>query len=75
MQKQRILRTLLSGLFLLTSTALFAAEQTELPSKTSLDNKLASLNKRDTLTVAEKAQKEDIEQTISWTPLIKKRSK
>ncbi len=72
MQKQRILRTLLSGLLLLTSTALFAAEQTELPSKTSLDNKLASLNKRDTLTVAEKAQKEDIEQTISLLDAIDK---
>lgn len=72
MQKQRILRTLLSGLLLLTSTALFAAEQTELPSKTSLDNKLASLNKRDTLTVAEKAQKDDIEQTISLLDAIDK---
>ena len=65
MQKPRILRSLLSGFILLSSTTLFAAEQPDLPTRSSLDNKLTSLNKRDTLTVAEKAQKEDIEQTIA----------
>lgn len=72
MQKQRILRTLLSGCLLLISTTLFAVEQPELPTRASLDSKLASLNKRDTLTVAEKAQKEDIEQTLSFLDSIEK---
>lgn len=72
MQKQRILHGLLSGCLLLLSTALFAAEQSELPTRASLDSKLTSLNKRDTLTVAEKAQKEDIEQTISLLDSIEK---
>lgn len=72
MQKQPLFRSLLSGLLLLTSTALFAAQQQELPTRTSLDNKLTSLNKRDTLTVAEKAQKDDLEQTISLLDSIEK---
>lgn len=72
MQKPRILRSLLSGFILLSSTALFAAEQPDLPTRSSLDNKLTSLNKRDTLTVAEKAQKEDIEQTIALLDSIEK---
>ena len=72
MQKPRILRSLLSGFILLSSTTLFAAEQPDLPTRSSLDNKLTSLNKRDTLTVAEKAQKEDIEQTIALLDSIEK---
>lgn len=72
MQKQPLFRSLLSGLLLLTSTTLFAAQQQELPTRASLDNKLTSLNKRDTLTVTEKAQKDDIEQTISLLDSIEK---
>ncbi len=72
MQKQPLFRSLLSGLLLLTSTTLFAAQQQELPTRASLDNKLTALNKRDTLTVAEKAQKDDIEQTITLLDAIDK---
>lgn len=72
MQKQLLFRSLLSGLLLLTSTTLFAAQQPELPTRASLDSKLTTLNKRDTLTVAEKAQKDDIEQTISLLDSIEK---
>lgn len=72
MQKQLLFRSLLSGLLLLTSTTLFAAQQLELPTRASLDSKLTTLNKRDTLTVAEKAQKDDIEQTISLLDSIEK---
>lgn len=72
MQKQPLFRSLLSGLLLLASTTLFAAQQQELPTRASLDNKLTALNKRDTLTVAEKAQKDDIEQTITLLDAIDK---
>jgi potassium efflux system protein len=72
MPKRSLLHLFFSGLMLCSSMLATAADQIELPSQSKLESSLAALNKRDSLTVVEKAQKEDIEQTLSLLDQIEK---
>lgn len=72
MPKRSLLHLFLSGVMLCTSMLASAADQIELPSQTKLESSLAALNKKESLTVTEKAQKEDLEQTLNMLDQIQK---
>ena len=66
------LRSFFSLSLLLLSSYTFAADQSDTPTRTSLENQLNSLNKNDALTAADKAKKDDIEQTLTLLDSIDK---
>lgn len=66
------LRFLLSVCLLVLSNVTLAADQNDTPTRSSLENQLNSLNKNDALTTADKAKKDDIEQTLTLLDSIDK---
>jgi len=66
------LRSLLCFTLLSLSSHLFAADQSDMPSRSSLENQLNTLNKSEALTATDKAKKEDIEQTLVLLDAIDK---